>query len=167
MSQMPPLKSFARAPLAWLTALAIAAAAPASALSCLAADPVAAFSQANAAEEVYVVVLGTFSGGPGKRAKGFGNAKQRSYLAHFKGHSLNRNGPFEEIDQSVIVEETCAGMWCAEVNMGQEVLTFLKVQASGSPILTVGPCYDNAFFKPTPAQIKAIQQCFASGCTES
>lgn len=146
----------------------LATALPVSALSCLPPDPVDAFSRANAAEEIYVVVIGTFTGGPGPRPDGTTTGKERSYIAKFSGHNINRNGPFERIDRDVIVQETCAAdRWCAELQTGTEMLTFLQVQKSGPPILTVGPCYGNVFPQPTKATRDTIRSCFVNGCTQS
>jgi len=163
-----PLRLKFHASCAALTAVAMACSGPVSALSCIKPDPTAAFARANAATEVYVAVLGTLSGGPGPRSEKTPPGTERSYIAKFAGHSLNRDGPFERIDGNVIVQEVCAAdHWCADVPMGTEVLTFFQVQASGPPILTVGPCYGEFFFEPTKAQVDAIKSCFVNGCTQS
>ncbi|MEM1387888.1 MAG: hypothetical protein AAF748_07040 [Pseudomonadota bacterium] len=139
----------------------------ARALSCMPADPVAAFSVANAAVETYIVVRGRFSGGPGPREGGGAEPEPRRYTATFEGVTLSANGPLEPAEREVTIEETCAGPWCAELAMGEEVLTFLQIDTGGAPLLRVSPCYGSLFFQPTEAQIEAIQYCFEVGCTAS
>lgn len=144
------------------------AAPPASALSCRRPDIVNAFSDANAADEVYVIVKGRFSGGPGPRPGGTTDGKPRSYRATFSGETIHRGGPTERLNTEVIVTETCAGPWCAELNTADEVLTFLQVNESGgSPALVLDPCYGSFFVNPTESQLQAIQDCFENGCTSS
>lgn len=144
------------------------AAGPAAALSCLRPDIVNAFSDANAADEVYVIVLGRFDGGPGPRPDGTMDGEPRNYRATFTGHTIHRGGEAEQINTLVHVLETCAGPWCAELNTADEVLTFLEVDpAGGAPSLVLGPCYGNFFPSPTEAQLDAVQECFVNGCTSS
>lgn len=152
-----------------LLALSVSAALaqPALALSCLPPDPASAFADANAAEEVYVVVKGIFSGGPGPRPDGSLNGEARHYGATFTGHTINRDGLAEPISRTATISETCAGPWCSEMQMDTEVLTFLRIEAGSPPHLSVGPCYSNVFFAPTAEQMQAIQQCFETGCTAS
>lgn len=142
---------------------AVTAATPALSLSCLMPDPVSAFAQANAAPENYVVVLGRFSGGPGPRPDGSVDGTPRSYGARFEGHVLNRDGPTREIRRDVRVTETCAGPWCADLPVGQTVLTFLRT-GGGTAALDLGPCYANLFTAPSPEQIEAVQACFETNC---
>ncbi len=162
-----PLRQTAR--IAALAALCLGLAAPpVSALSCRRPDIVNAFSDANAADEVYVIARGQFSGGPGPRPGGTTDGKPRSYRATFNGETIHRGGASERLDTEVIVTETCAGPWCAELDTRNEVLTFLQVnEAGGSPTLVLDPCYGSFFANPTEAQLQAIQDCFEYGCTSS
>ncbi len=155
----------------FLAALAAAAlsAGPAAALSCLQPDPVDAFSRANAATEVYVIVLGQFSGGPGPRPDDLSTPapEDRTYEMTFTGHTLDRNGPAEAVNRTVRVIERCAAAWCASVPTDTPVLTFLRIDAGPAPELDVGPCYPDFFANPTDTQIQAILDCFENGCTAS
>lgn len=141
----------------------------AAALSCMRPDPVDAFARANAATEVYVIVLGQFSGGPGPRPEDPSNTQpeNRVYDMTFTGHTLNRDGPAEPVNRTVRVVEQCVSAWCASVPTGQQVLTFLRVDAGADPLLEVGPCYPDFFTDPTTGQIDAIKDCFEMGCTAS
>ncbi len=147
------------------TAVAISIAGQAAALSCLRPDVERAFAEANGAVEEYVVVIGSFTGGPGPRPGGTTGGDERTYPAVFTGHLLNRNGKAEAVDREVVVHEACAASWCSELPTGQEVLTFLRIDAGDVPVLTLGPCYPNFFTAPTAQQVDTVKQCFVSGCT--
>ena len=86
------------------------AATPALALSCLAPSVTDAFARANAAEEVYTIVLGTLSGGLPPRPTDHSGPlpEDRVYDMRFVGHTLNRDGPAEEVDTTITVVEQCA-----------------------------------------------------------
>ncbi len=149
-------------------ALSLAVAGPASGLSCLKPDIVAAFSDAAAADEVYVIVSGRFSDGPGPRDGGTTGGEPRSYEAFFSGWTIFANGPEERINEPVRVFETCTAEWCAELPMDTEVLTFLQRDPDGGkPTLVLNACQGNLFPEPTEAMMEAITTCFAKGCTAS
>ena len=149
-------------------ALSLALAGPATALSCLQPDIVAAFSDAAAADEVYVIVQGQFSDGPGPRPGGTTGGEPRSYEAYFSGWTIFANGPEERMNAPVRIVETCTAEWCAELPMDTEVLTFLQRDPDGGkPTLLLNACQGNLFTDPTEEHIEAITTCFEKGCTAS
>ncbi|WP_172298591.1 hypothetical protein [Pseudoruegeria sp. HB172150] len=140
----------------------------AAALSCMAPDAMKAFSDASAAEEVYMIVLGTFSGGPGPRPDGTTNGDSREYEVTFEGHTVSQGGPTEPLSQTVHVVESCIGPWCAELQTDVETLTFLRVDSPEAvPVLAIDACYSNVFPQPTEETLEVIRDCFANSCTAS
>jgi len=95
------------------------------------------------------------------------NGEERSYEAQFNGHMIGRHGPAEPVSRTVTITEGCAGSWCADLPMDQDMLTFIEVETGGLPRLYVDACYSWVFQSPTPEQMQSIESCFALGCTAS
>ena len=139
---------------------------PAHALSCMAPDPATAFGVVAAAPDPYWIVVGKFTGGPKKAIKPDPNQDdvKRTFNARFTGHNVNRHGLANPIDMTVVVEENCFSAWCSSYHKNVDVLTFLRLDPNGPPVLELDLCGSNVFVNPTAAQMQAIQNCFVSGC---
>lgn len=149
-------------------AMAVCAAGPASALSCLAPDVASSFGWAAEAEEAYVVLHGTFSfASPPSSLTGDINApREVSYTATFMGEALGRSGFAPVGDLAVTVTHGCAAAWCGSLAADVPTIAFVEKQAD-SYALTVGPCGGQAFARPTQQMIQQIEACMRGDTCES
>ncbi|WP_375279400.1 hypothetical protein [Pseudooctadecabacter sp.] len=147
--------------------VAVCAAGPASALSCLAPDVASSFGWAAEAEEAYVVLHGTFSfAQPPSSLTGDINApREVSYTATFSGDALGRSGFTPIGDLMVTVTHGCAAAWCGSLAGDVPTIAFVEKQTDGYA-LTVGPCGGQAFARPTRQMVQQVEACMRGDTCE-
>ena len=148
--------------------LSIIVSGPAHALSCIPATPSEAFGIIEAAPERYWVVVGEIIGKtpPPLRGSNSGVDKKRTYEAAFTGHNVNRHGLANPTTMSITVTQRCIGPWCPSIAHDQKVLTFLRLDPSGTPALELDACTWNVFYNPTAQDMNEIKSCFVNGCIQ-
>ncbi len=137
------------------------AATPGAALTCLPPTVERAFTAAQAAREIYVPVLGIFTGFRQRREAQSVNGPDRRFTARFEGRYVTATGPGGALHADVAVTETCLGSWCPVFPPDVPVLTFLERTADGYRI-EVDACHGNYFADPSPDQVKAMRTCLKS-----
>lgn len=148
-----------RGPVPFALALSLGLApGPAAALTCLPPTVERAFGAAHAAAEVYVPVIGRFTGFVPRAADDTLNGADRRYRARFAGHAMTAQGPGPRVAAEVAVTESCLGPWCPALTPEIPVLTFLQRDGAGYRF-EVDACNGNLFPDPTDAQIEALQAC--------
>ena len=136
----------------------------AAALSCMPHSVEAAFGQAQAAQEQFVVVQGRLEIDQKQTVK-----KRKKYDpkpatvvidAQLTGQALSQSGFSVPYAKPVRVVLECFGPWCGKVQSGGQVLAF--VETSGrSRVISVNPCGGFLFHNPTKKMLSKIKQCFA------
>ncbi|GGL73361.1 hypothetical protein [Wenxinia marina] len=136
---------------------------PASALSCLPPNPTRTYGTADAAEESYVVLLGTLSfdaAWPDRLVMTDGPPDETFRTeGRFEGMSLAADGFTTPYASAVEVVEECAGPWCGQLSSGAEVLAFARVGEDGVPQILADPCGFWTFVAPTEEQVAAVTAC--------
>lgn len=148
-----------------VTALSLAAG-PATALSCIRPDPVAAFNTVAEAEQTFVILHGQFDFPTKNIPDPFnGPPKDVRVPSTFKGKLLTGDGFTDDVEVPVTINLDCAGPWCARMTPGTDYLAYV-LQSDGALIFNVDPCYSFAFPNPDEDAIAAVEQCAAGGdCT--
>ena len=143
--------------------VALVAAGPALALSCLPPDPATTFRRAEAAEERYVVVRGALAlPGGALSPDGHSGAGDATAAGRIDGRALGADGRFTApFDAPVAVTATCIGPWCGAVGPVQDAVMFLERTAEGYA-LRVGPCGGETF-EATPEVLDTIAACRTGG----
>lgn len=142
---------------------------PALALSCLPPDVARAFEQADAAEEVFIVVQGvlTFDATllpvtdwENQRA----TPPHTRIPARLEGRALTGEGFTLPFSRKVTLDAQCYGPWCASAQSGTEFLVFLE-HREGEYLFPLDPCGSLAFPDPTNEQAEQALQCLrGEGC---
>ena len=147
--------------------LAVVFATQAAALSCLRPDVADTFNRAAAAEESYVVLLGSFDFVMPQQPSTDINAPQTLRAqARFDGQFLSSAAFVPAPPLTVGIEFTCAGPWCGSLPTdGSEVLAFV-VQSDDGYALNVGPCGGTAFVAPVAADIARVEACMRGEACE-
>lgn len=139
-----------------------------SALSCLPPDVAASFTRASEAEELYVVLLGTFDFGdvPSADTGDINAPREVEVESEFEGKYLSGDGFTDAPPLDVTLRFACLGPWCGSLTSdGSEVLAFVEQREDGF-LLTVEPCFGTAFVNPTQAQqAQAISCMKGRDCT--
>ncbi|MBV7379879.1 hypothetical protein [Maritimibacter dapengensis] len=153
--------------------IAVCAASPALALSCLPFGPVQAFEEADAAEDVYTVVHGSLAFDQAKAPESYEQSREQTGLgsesepvtipARVAGEALTREGFAGPWAADVTLEISCVGPWCGMVAPGDDVLMFLK-RAGESYVLEVGACRSMAFGDARDEDLRAMEACLAGDC---
>lgn len=138
---------------------AMAAALPASALSCRGFSPIDAFQTADQAREDYVIVRGALEYNS-RKAPTAGRAVLPGRVV---GQALSPNGFSVQVSLPVQVSLTCAGSWCPTVRPGPDKLVFLK-KVGGAYVLDATACRPWVFDKPSEAIIDAMVSCMKGAC---
>jgi len=137
----------------------------AAALSCMQPDPARTFQQVAAAEERYVVFLGTFDFAAPPVQRGRLNAQPQQVTATFQGQGLGAGGFAPTAPVSITLQTSCSGPWCGNFpTRGAEVLTFVE-QTDAGYVLTLDAC-GGLLFDPSAAPI--VESCIrGEGCEEN
>lgn len=130
----------------------------AAALTCLPPSVERAFSAAHAAPEIYLPVLGTFTGFARRSDSESLNGLDRRFRARFEGHVLTSSGSGRVLQAEVGVAELCLGPWCPAFPPDVPVLTFLERGTSGYRF-RVDACHGNYFAEPSAEQVETLQDC--------
>lgn len=139
-----------------LAALGVVLAGQASALSCLRPDAADTFQRVAAAEERYVVLLGTFDfvAPPAPEVTDINSPAPQSVVATFEGQGLAATRFGRVAPLQVTIETSCAGPWCGGFPAaGENVLAFVE-QTDDGYVLTMGPC-GGSVFAPRVAPVVA------------
>jgi len=132
-----------------------------SALSCLPPDVARSFTWASEAEELYLVVLGTFEFGnvPSSDTGDINAPREVEVSSRFDGQFLSSSGFTDAPPLDGTIRFECAGPWCGSMaSDGAEVLAFVEQQPDGY-VLAVGPCPGATFYEPTDDQLAQIVSC--------
>jgi len=143
-----------------LLVLSLFLASPAFALSCMRPSVEAAFMRVHEAAEIYVPVLGQFTGFEPRKDSKSPTPEDRVFTAHFSGSTFTSRGKGRALDIKVAVTETCLASWCPHLPANTEMLTFLRRDGDGYAI-EINACGGNAFSDPTPDQIKSMRACLS------
>ena len=139
------------------------------ALSCMPHSVEAAFGQAQAAQERYVIVQGqldfSLSKVVNKRGKHNPNPATLMLDAQLTGHSLSKNGFVRRFAKPVKLLLECYGPWCGQATPRRPVLAFVELGAKYDVIRT-NPCSGFLFERPSQEMLEVVQGCFAGkACT--
>ncbi len=142
---------------------------PSHALSCLPADPIADFLQANASDEIWIVVDGTLRFDerklPPRDALDNNAPPQTDIDARLTGTSLGTDGFARPFDRAITLQALCYGPWCAGATDGARYLAFLKREGDGY-VMPVNPCGSMVYQNATAEMRDALTTCFRGGtCT--
>lgn len=138
-----------------IAVVAALTASQASALSCLAPDPLASFSTANAGEAPYLVLLGHVTA-PGQT--GMTLDKPTATLGQFTGRGLTMDGFTADFAGDVVLDVTCAGPWCGSLPGTGEVLVFARVDGD-TPTIDLPACGGWVFDQPDQALLDRLTAC--------
>lgn len=152
--------------------LALIAATPASALSCLQPSIETTFRFAADSPTNYSIAVGSLRAtgasipSEGAVARGGDINDMQGYVqpAQFEGQfftgtdfSLDRSTP-------VTVEVTCLSAWCGSFSDVESGMFFFQLMPDGSYVLEAGPCGGTAFLDPNEHMLFVVQDCFDNGC---
>ncbi len=137
------------------------AASPLAALTCVPPSVEQAFYAADQAAEVYVPVVGVFSGFRQRPDAETINGANRRYTAGFTGRKITSRGRGAAFTVDVEITEQCLGSFCPIFVPDQKALTFLRRQG-GTYSLQINACQGNYFTDPTPGQIETLRGCLRS-----
>lgn len=122
-----------------LTCLALLAAAPANALSCLRPDAVRLFEQARDAEETYYIVKGRISLLEEANLPTDPKVPTRT-RARIEGSALAAETFGAPFSREVALETTCASIWCGQLD-GLAGELIMAIETEGDALsLRIGPC---------------------------
>lgn len=149
-----------------MAALALFAAGPASALSCLQVDVDWLYTRAAESADAFVPVVGTLSAPsmtPRSRTEAEFNAGETG-TAWFSGEYVSQSGQLVPWSSKVLAQSNCVASWCGGLPIGQPILGFLRVTEGG--YLFEGNACPTAIGNPTPDQIARLQACLqGADCT--
>jgi hypothetical protein len=141
-------------------ALALLAAGPAAALSCLRPDVARSFEMTEDREEAFVVALGALERtGPnvpdGPASDNPNTRVGYSFPARFDGRLANSDGFLVERSFDVTVEVRCISAWCGGDSLSAYGLYFLRRDDTGYA-LEAGPCGGYFFDNPVEHQLMEV-----------
>jgi hypothetical protein len=141
----------------------------AAALSCMVPDPLLTFSNVNAAEESWIVLLGRLEPVAGYQIpdpmtfQGQAMPDLLPTSVGFVGMGLSAGGFDRPFGGTLLMQPVCYGPWCGGWPGAGEVLLFAELQADGSYVVPLDPCGQHLFPPPSTAQVAALTACMASG----
>ena len=135
------------------------------ALSCLPHSVEAAFTNAVAAPEDYVIVRGSLKFDARALPKvDYRHQRETPPMtridAVLRGQTLTSAGFSLPFDRRVTLEVACYGPWCAKPLSGSDVLAFVQHGKDGL-MVAADPCGGFLFDTPKPAVIRKVKACFA------
>ena len=142
-------------------AVALLAAGPAAALSCMRPEIANSFEWADTRPESFVVALGRLvrSGAdvPGEAPAQMGQLDRvpYSFPARFEGRLAGSNGFVTERSFDVTVEVDCFSVWCGGESLSEYGLYFFRRDGSDSYALEADPC--GGFFYDNPVEHQLME----------
>ena len=147
-----------------LLALSLVAATQAAALTCLPADPIRDFREAQAAPERYHVLHGRLSFDPSLMPQGMSDdpgVAPNPVDARFEGFALGPEGFTTPVEAEVTLQSTCAGPYCGTFGPG-EALLFAQI-TEGGYLVRIGPCGGGAFDQMSEEVLDQLPACLRDG----
>lgn len=142
----------------------------AAALSCLPASVQRTYTEAAAAPEAYVVLLGTLVFDESKLPETSHDPmklpESAQIPARMAGKVLTNKGFAGSVAVDLTLDVQCLASWCGGETSGLTYLAFLRKQADDY-ILVSEPCRFFTFANPTREQIEAVEACHAGQPCES
>ena len=149
-----------------LLALCSLAATEAAALSCLPADPMRDFQEAQDAPESYHILHGRLSFDPSlmpQRVSNDPGVTPNPVDAQFDGFALGPEGFTTPVEAEVVLQSTCAGPYCGTFGPG-EALLFAEITEAGY-LVRIGPCSGGAFDQVNQDTLDGLAACLrGEGC---
>ncbi|NNL48303.1 MAG: hypothetical protein HKO76_08050 [Acidimicrobiia bacterium] len=125
------------------TVLALVAATPANALSCLAPDAVRLYTQAAESDALFAIVTGRLHPDGEVRVPEVDANSQKNAEAttrvRMTGKVLGSQGFAQEFEREIDVTVTCLSIWCGTAITDQDILAAVRL-TDDAPVLEVGPC---------------------------
>ena len=147
-----------------LLSLSVLTATEAAALSCLPADPIRDFREAQAAPESYHVLHGRLSFDPSLMPHGMSDdpgVAPNPVDAQFEGFALGPEGFTTPVEAEVTLQSTCAGPYCGTFGPG-EALLFAQITEAGYRV-EIGPCGGGAFDQVSEEVLDQFAACLRDG----
>lgn len=143
-----------------LSIFVMLSASQADALSCISPDVARTFNQVSAADETYVVLLGSFEFEPPKTPRrNINNPAEVRVTSVFRGQFLGAEGFGDAAPQDVTLHFSCMGPWCGSLpDSGETILGFVERTSQGF-VFDIDPCYSKAFVSPSPVDIARVEAC--------
>lgn len=138
--------------------IALVAAGPAQALSCMRPDAARAFQEYAAADETYSVLMGTFDFTAPPPQEFSNDAVGQSVTARFTGQGLAADGFGRVAPMDVTLETLCFGPWCGGFpRSGENVLAFVEHTPDGY-VARLGPCGGTLFDVQTASVVASCMR---------
>ncbi|MEO1306912.1 MAG: hypothetical protein AAFV38_03020 [Pseudomonadota bacterium] len=151
-----------------LAAIALLAANPLHALSCLKPDPVSRYLEAVEATEGYFIVVGeiSYARTPPERpdSAAFEERPDVTIQAKIEGQALGKQGFERAFKRDLDLVSTCIGPWCGQFPQQGPLLAFVRA-AEPQPVLEMSACPHNTFL-PAPENLARIEACHLRGKCE-
>ena len=146
-----------------LCALLIGLANPAHALSCMRPDPVQDFLEADASDEVWIVVDGELSFDESRLPHPDPimlnvSPPQTNIPARLAGKSLSGQGFERDFRADITLRVLCFGRWCGGAVNKARYLAFLKRESNGY-VMIANPCGTRVYSDPQLAIKKTLTDC--------
>ena len=149
-----------------LVALSLFAATQAAALTCLPADPIRNFREAQAAPESYHILHGRLRFDRSLMPRGVSDdpgVAPNPVDAQFEGFALGSEGFTTPVEAEVVLQSTCAGPYCGTFGPG-EALLFAEITEAGY-LVRIGPCGGGAFDQVNQDTLDGLAACLrGEGC---
>ena len=147
--------------------LAVVAAGPLQALSCLPPDVASAYRMASDSEDRYIAVLGRaiFDSAALTPDRGRIDPRSKSTIGRFDGESFTLDGARRPYGAEIEVVAECWASWCGQPVSGRPFVGFLRMEDS-RPVLSADPCGTMIFYDPAPEDIARLSDCMAGGPCE-
>lgn len=147
-----------------LLALALFAASPALALSCLKPSPVRSYLEANASEDRWGAVVGRLHFDDSRLPDSVGqdgrkNVELRGQLV---GESLGPDGFEKPFQGGITLRVVCTGSWCGQAKSGGYYLVFVKREGARHYAIA-DPCESWLFENPSPRTLNRLERCYRGG----
>lgn len=143
-------------------AIALLAAGPAAALTCMRPEIANSFERADTRPEPFVIALGrlirTGADVPGDVPTTGGQLDRMPYQfpARFEGRLAGANGFMTERGFDVTVEIGCISAWCGGESLSDYGLYFFRHDEQGRYALEANPCGGFLFENPTEHQLMEV-----------
>lgn len=141
-----------------VSAAMILCASQASALSCMAPDPIDSFAQASASTESYILVLGEIA----YDTADWPENSDTMVSGRLVGKALTAGGFDDPYNGPISLNVTCAGPFCGTVQPDVPALVFAQI-GSDSLLADVPPCGGWVFENPTSETLRDMGNCLRNG----
>ncbi|MFZ3581602.1 hypothetical protein ACOI1H_05440 [Loktanella sp. DJP18] len=127
----------------------------AQALSCLAPDPLASFTNASASDMPYLVLTGDLAT---PSATGVTEPQPTTRTAQLTGFELTADGFTVPFDGEVLLDVTCAGPWCGALPASGPIVAFARIDGP-VPVIEMSACGGWLFADPDQATLDHLTEC--------